>query len=124
MRQGTMQLFVKTLTGATVTVEVNGHFTIEMLKSIVARKVPVEVKDMRMVFAGKQLEDGRTLSDYNIQRESTIHLVLRLRLLILPCPPSPHTPAHCVCVCVRLCVLPISDVACVPFAVLLPFPLM
>jgi ubiquitin len=74
-----MQIFVKTLSGSTITLEVEPHYTVENLHNMLQGKKGIPPDQIRLIFGGKQLEAGRTLEEYGIQKESTIHCVLRLR---------------------------------------------
>ena len=73
-----MQLFIKSLTGATISLNVEGSTTVKEVMEMIQNTEKIPVDAQRLIWCGKQLEKQRTLSDYNIQKESTVHLIQRL----------------------------------------------
>ena len=76
--RGGMCIFVKTLTGKTITIEVSPEEEVSKIKEKIKDKEGIPPHEQRLIYAGKQLEDKEKLSSYNIQRDSTLHLVIRL----------------------------------------------
>jgi len=84
-------VFVKTLTGKTITIPVESFYRVEEVKFIIKHMEGIPINRQRLAFAGKELEDGRTLSDYNIQNQCTLHLLIRL-VGVDPVAPAPPVP--------------------------------
>lgn len=79
LREGEFQLFIKSISGKTRTVNVTTNTTVADLKRQIQEKEGINPEEQRMIWAGKNLEDTKTMADYNLVSNSTIHLVLRVR---------------------------------------------
>jgi len=74
-----MQITIKTLTGKSVYLDVEPSHTIAEVKSKIQESEGIPAEHQRLIFSGKQLDDDKTLSDYGVEHQNTLHLVLRLR---------------------------------------------
>ena len=79
IKKDVFEIFVKTLTGKTLDLYISHNDTIGYVKYLVQIQEGILPQDQRLIYAGKQLEDNRTIGDYTIEKESTLHLALRLR---------------------------------------------
>ena len=78
-KRNAFNIYIKTLTGKTLDLQAEGDDTIEFLKSLVNIVEGIPIDKQRLIYAGKQLEDNRLLNDYTIQKDTTLHLALRIR---------------------------------------------
>lgn len=76
---GQYSIFVRTLTGKTLTLDVEKDYSMQTVKQKISEIEGIPTENMRLIYGGKQLEDDKTLADYEVGKEATIHLVLRLR---------------------------------------------